>query len=1294
VGSAQVAGPVFGAMALPVDKREAAAVKYLQPIKAKFDDDTFEYITQVAASILQEAETRKDAESELEDALVPHLEAAEVADPSAFVQPLLDAVYGAKKAPAAKKAGAKSAASKVGAKAGAKGKASASSKTEDVAENVVDTDVICEIANLILMYGGSIKPLLSNTNFSLRKGHRYGIVGANGAGKTTLMTRVAVGDLPGMENLKCYHLAHEGLLGNVDPNTTCRAYGAMSNPDSDEKKILAALKDVGFDDAMLAKGIGDLSGGWKMRLALGLAMLQGADVFLLDEPTNHLDKDAVKWLEGYLVRDKKQSAMIISHDAGFLNQVCTDVIHFDKDKLVYYPGNFDEFRTATKLDSEGAKNVLCVRGREGDTGESEISQSNEIKAGDDEEMKFPIPGKIDGLSSQLKSIATVTGLNFRYTDDGPLVLKDVSVRLTMGSRIGVVGSNGAGKSTLLNLLAGEIIPPEDEVGVQSSVWRHRNMRFAYIAQHHFTHLGDFMKSTPLHYMQVRFRNGWDEETQKRLTLPQNEEEAEYRKKMAVLHGKRGKAVQSLLSRRKEGKRILYEVKWVQLDDAKQNTYENVQKLRLLGVEKMAAALDDRIACAETGLRPLTTREIVNHLIPFGISEDMTTHRVIGGFSAGQKSKLMIAAAMWTKPHSIAFDEPTNYLDFQTVKALGRAIMLFRGGTIVVSHHAQFVSDTCEEIWYVEEGRVRIQNKDGLLVTKGVAAKNEIARGEKEKAKMDARAQAAEKEAAGPTEQEKALEIHLKARAKMGASKGDIKLSKVDVASVDGTVLLSDTDFTLNQGRRYGLVGRNGSGKSTLLREIAYYKFEKFPKNLKVLLVEQEIMGDDRSPAQWVLDSDIERRILLKEQAQLLTTPGVGDERLKTVVDRLQEIGSDQAESRALVILKGLQFSDELLAGPTSALSGGWRMRVSLASALFAQPELLLLDEPTNHLDFPAVMFLEDYLKSFKNSVIIVSHDRGFLNNVVTDIVWLNGKKLSYQKGDYEQFRITMAETRLNQERAYETQQKEIAHIMEFINKIDFRPKIVAQKASKQKMIDKMEKIEDPADTFADASSLSITFPEPGKLPKSELLQTDGIGFAYPDKAPLFENVSISVDINSRIGVLGANGAGKSTLLKVIQGKLVPQKGSTVVNKNMRVGTFAQHHVEALDLEATCVDCVQSNYNGLTDQEARSILGRFGISGDIALRRISTLSGGQKSRVALSIITYSQPHLIILDEPTNHLDMETIDALIEAVKGFKGAMVMVSHDQHFLAQVATEFWSVARGKVQKFLDLAEAKAVTY
>ncbi|CAJ1342563.1 unnamed protein product, partial [Effrenium voratum] len=514
------------------------------------ESEVLEYITALASDLLQEATDRKEVEEELEGALVPHLEAAGIDD--SFVKTLLDGIFPEKKA-VAKKAGAK--------KAG---------------NGDTDSNLVCLIPNLILMYGGSVKPLLSNTGFELRRGRRYGIVGQNGAGKTTLMSRVAVGDLPGMEMLKCYHLEHEGILDNIDKKISCSEYVRLKCSGISSTATDKSLSDVGFDKVMFSKAVGELSGGWKMRLALACAVAQGADVFLLDEPTNHLDSVAVKWLQSYLVdQGERITAMIISHDAGFLNHACTDIVHFTKHgKLEYHEGNFDHFREKTKLDAEGAKEVLKVRGHEGKMEEKEhheIKQLGTTPELADDEMRFPLPGKIEGLGTASKPVATVTNLNFKYFEDGPLVLKEVTVRLTMGSRIGVVGRNGAGKSTLLNLLAGELLPPEDETGEVSAVWRHRNLRLAYIAQHHFFHLSEFLKSTPLHYFQTRFRQGYDEETQRRLTLPQNEEEEKYRKDMAAQHGKRGKEVEALLSRQKIGKQILYEVKWKGLDDAKQRT---------------------------------------------------------------------------------------------------------------------------------------------------------------------------------------------------------------------------------------------------------------------------------------------------------------------------------------------------------------------------------------------------------------------------------------------------------------------------------------------------------------------------------------------------------------------------------------------------------------------------------------------------------------------------------------------------------------------------------------------------
>jgi len=267
----------------------------------------------------------------------------------------------------------------------------------------------------------------------------------------------------------------------------------------------------------------------------------------------------------------------------------------------------------------------------------------------------------------------------------------------------------------MSIIAGELQPcaisGHEVIG---ELWKHRSLRLAYIAQQHMFHLSEFLKCTPMEYIQLRFRNGYDEEAQQRLTLPQSPEEAELRQDLARKYGKRGKEVEQLLSRQKKGKDIAYEVKWKELDDPKQNTYETLSKLRLLGVERMAAALDERLACAAAGtqLRPLTTREIVKHLEPFGLTEDMTCRRSISMLSAGQKSKLMLGASFWTKPHIVCLDEPTNYLDVETVEALSRALKHFRGGCVVITHNENFIDDVCEEVWDVADGRVTVRRKDG------------------------------------------------------------------------------------------------------------------------------------------------------------------------------------------------------------------------------------------------------------------------------------------------------------------------------------------------------------------------------------------------------------------------------------------------------------------------------------------------------------------------------------------------------------------------------------------------------
>jgi len=1060
-----------------------------------------------------------------------------------------------------------------------------------------------------------------------------------------------------------------------------------------------------------------------MRLALACAMAQKADVLLLDEPTNHLDKKAVEWLIGFINRtciggELGGTAMIVSHDPDFLNQVCTDVVHFTSDgKLAYHAGNFDAFKKQALGGSEAeAKKLLEVMREANISGGSSVVAGAQNQLIDvDARMSFPSPGNITNLSVS-KPVLELRKASFQYDEARP-VLKDVTVRLTQQSRVAVVGRNGAGKSTMMSLIAGDLQPCSlDEQAEVGELWRHKDLRVAYIAQQHMFHLSRFLDCEPYVYIQKRFRFGYDEEAQERLKEPQNEEDAKRREELARKYGKRGKQVKELLARQKFGKELKYEVHWEGLDDPKQNTYETLSTLRLLGVERMAAALDDRLAAraAGTDRRSLETRAIVEHLKPFGLDEDIVTRRPIKVLSAGQKSKLMLGAAFWTKPHIICLDEPTNYLDVETVEALARALRNFKGGCLVITHNEKFIDDVCKEIWEVDAGRVTVRAKDGgpgrAMKAMGADKKKETDKRQAEADKKIARKQGAEAKEARSTEE--SLAIYLEARARLGPYKKDIHVESLHIDSPNGKPLIKNGNLQLVQGQHYGLVGRNGAGKSTLLKAVARYEIDKFPKNVKVLLVEQEAAGDARKPLQTLLDSDVELVMLKKEEQELSAAGGKDPARLKAVYERLEEIGAADAEARAMRILRGLQFTPDLLEKETKALSGGWRMRVSLAMALFAKPDLLLLDEPTNHLDFPAVLWLEDYLNSdFKEkTALIVSHDRHFLDKVAGEIMNVQAQRLEYFKGNFSQFQQQFEEKKLAQQRAYDNQQKQIAHIQEFIDRFSMQlPKdqrakkhegVVSQIMSKQRQLEKLERVEDPRVTYGDDENLEFTFPAVDKLPKDELARLDDVELGYPGFPPLCKGATVRLDLGSRVGVLGRNGAGKSTLLKVITGALPAMKGDVRVNRNMRVALFAQHHVDTLDLTQTCVECVRERITGPDDgkqeQRARDLLANMGIRGDMALRQVKTLSGGQKSRVALAIAVQCNPHLIVLDEPTNHLDMETIESLIEALKveKFEGAVVFVSHDQYFLSKVASELWAVADGSVRIFRDLEEAKDFTY
>ncbi|XP_055908027.1 ATP-binding cassette sub-family F member 3 [Eupeodes corollae] len=503
---------------------------------------------------------------------------------------------------------------------------------------------------------------------------------------------------------------------------------------------------------------------------------------------------------------------------------------------------------------------------------------------------------------------------------------------------------------------------------------------------------------------------------------------------------------------------------------------------------------------------------------------------------------------------------------------------------------------------------------------------------------------------------------------------DIKIENFDLAFGD-KVLLQNADILLSFGRRYGLVGRNGLGKTTLLRMISDRQLA-IPSHISVLHVEQEVVGDDTPAVDSVLECDFERTRLLKREKEILAELNNGTQdaglsaELSEVYIQLQNIEADKAVSKASVILKGLGFTTEMQSNPTKSFSGGWRMRLALARALFSRPDLLLLDEPTNMLDIKAIIWLENYLQTWPTTLLVVSHDRNFLDVVPTDIIHLHSQILDVYKGNYEQFEKTKNEKLKAQRREYEAQMAHRSHVQEFIDRFRYNANRASSVQSKIKMLEKLPELK-PVEKEVE---VKLKFPEVDPLNPPVLAMSD-IQFRYNenDALPVFSNVNLSANSDSRICIVGENGAGKSTLLKIIVGQLSTIHGNIVMHRGLRIGYFAQHHVDHLNMNVTCVGVLEELFPGKPDEEYRRQLGSFGISGTLALQSIASLSGGQKSRVALAKMCMAQPNFLVLDEPTNHLDIETIDALGKAINTFAGGVILVSHDERLIKVVCKELW---------------------
>ena len=498
--------------------------------------------------------------------------------------------------------------------------------------------------------------------------------------------------------------------------------------------------------------------------------------------------------------------------------------------------------------------------------------------------------------------------------------------------------------------------------------------------------------------------------------------------------------------------------------------------------------------------------------------------------------------------------------------------------------------------------------------------------------------------------------------------------KVDCFSMSaaGKNLLVNAQLSITMGRRYGLVGPNGHGKTTLLRHIADKRALRLPKELDILLCEQEVMADETPAVQVVLKSDKKRESLLAELEQLMKDGGDKSvDRISEIYDELQVIGADSAEARARRILAGLGFvTPEMQDRPTKNFSGGWRMRVSLARALFIEPSILLLDEPTNHLDLNAVIWLDNYLQEWKKTLLIVSHDQSFLDNVCTDIIHLDQQRLFYYRGNYTQFTKMHGQKKREFKKEFEKQEKQLKMLKQSGKSGKMAEKQIkeqqARKAGEHQTSDLLKRHKEYVVKFK--------FVDPAPL-NPPVLGLHDVDFAYESGKPLiFKNINFGVDMSSRIAIVGPNGVGKSTFLKLLSGQVEPLKGEMRKNHRARIAKFDQHSGEHLPPTETPTQYLMRIFD-MTYQDARKQLGSFGLVSHAHTIANAQLSGGQKARVALAEMALRGPHILILDEPTNNLDLESIDALAVAITEFTGGVIIVTHDERLIRETDCQLWVI-------------------
>lgn len=496
--------------------------------------------------------------------------------------------------------------------------------------------------------------------------------------------------------------------------------------------------------------------------------------------------------------------------------------------------------------------------------------------------------------------------------------------------------------------------------------------------------------------------------------------------------------------------------------------------------------------------------------------------------------------------------------------------------------------------------------------------------------------------------------------------------------IAGKLLLDNASVTVPDGHKIGIVGKNGAGKTTLYKLILGELESddgniRVRKNAVVGQVAQEAPGGPETLLETVLASHKEMNALNAE-AETCQDP----DRIAAIHERLADIGAYEAEARAASILSGLGFDDAAQRRACSEFSGGWRMRVALACTLFTQPDLLLLDEPTNYLDLEGVLWLENFIRNYPYTILIISHDRDLLNSSTSAIVHLEQKKLTFYGGNFEKFEKTYREQRELQRAAIKKQTAEREHIQKYVDRFRYKASKAKQAQSRLKMLERME----PLAALAEEHTVQFNFPNPAEL-APPLITMDKLAVGYEEGKPILRNLSLRIDMEDRIALLGQNGNGKSTFAKLLSDRLKAMDGSIVRSRKLGIGYFAQHQTDELDPNGTPLTHLVELMKGKTTTQVRARLGVFGFGVDKADNKISTLSGGEKARLLFALMSFNAPQMIILDEPTNHLDMDSRQSLIHAINEYEGAVILISHDSYLVEACADRIMVVDKGTISNF-----------